>query len=98
MNVPEKHRAVAHAWVDGATVEILHRKPDVWQETPWLSWDERNEYRIKPKAKVKKWRWVMKQSNVYWITESYYSKKEDVEHVWATPVQRIDETEIEVDE
>lgn len=45
MNVPEKHRAVAHAWVDGAKVEYREGV------SPWLSattpqWYPDTEYRV----------------------------------------------------
>lgn len=48
MNVPEKHRAVAHAWVDGAEVECKTPITSTWQGDSVPDWIEQNEYRIKP--------------------------------------------------
>ena len=48
MNVPEKHKAVAHAWVDGAEVEYRPYAAGNWQDTETPKWVEQNEYRIKP--------------------------------------------------
>jgi len=52
MNVPEKHRAIAHAWVDGAKVEVRYLKgtlptPEEWAICWKPSWHEDDwEYRI----------------------------------------------------
>lgn len=48
MNVPEKHRAVAHAWVDGAEIEYRSPDQDFWYSNPDPEWAEEKEYRIKP--------------------------------------------------
>lgn len=51
MNVPEKHRAIAHAWVDGAEIEgrdpkapypVLHE----WAISEFPAWLDYWEYRI----------------------------------------------------
>lgn len=52
MNIPEKHRAVAHAWVDGARVEgrdtkAIHHGLNEWEICWFPSWLEDWEYRIK---------------------------------------------------
>ena len=47
MNVPEKHRAVAHAWVDGAEVEYKTYTDVNWHTTATPDWHENSEYRIK---------------------------------------------------
>lgn len=47
MNVPEKHRAVAHAWVDGAEAEI--KLNGEWVPMIGGGWPENWEIRIKPK-------------------------------------------------
>ena len=47
MNVPEKHRAVAHAWVDGAEVEYKTCLSVIWHETNNPDWFEQHEYRIR---------------------------------------------------
>jgi len=53
MNVPEKHRAIAHAWVDGAEVEGRNLKgtwttPEEWMTCGDPAWHEDWEYRIRP--------------------------------------------------
>lgn len=52
MNVPEKHRAIAHAWVDGAEIEGRDPKATVPVLKEWMicgnpTWHEDLEYRIK---------------------------------------------------
>lgn len=52
MNVPEKHRAIAHAWVDGARVEGRNPKATYRVLTEWdicghPAWEADWEYRIK---------------------------------------------------
>ena len=46
MNVPEKHRAVAHAWVDGAEVEYKTSLSVTWHVANNPDWYEQHEYRI----------------------------------------------------
>lgn len=46
MNVPEKHRAVAHAWVDGAEVEYKTSLSVTWHVANSPDWYEQHEYRI----------------------------------------------------
>lgn len=52
MSIPEKHRAIAHAWVDGAKVEARNPKSkypafNEWQIIEPPAWLEDWEYRIK---------------------------------------------------
>lgn len=47
MNVPEKHRAVAHAWVEGAEIEFSVVK-DQWLPATNPTWDVNCKYRFKP--------------------------------------------------
>lgn len=51
MNVPEKHRAIAHAWVDGAEVEYRHAVSGGWIPVAGFTatWGSNVKYRIKPK-------------------------------------------------
>lgn len=87
MNVPEKHRAVAHAWVDGAEVETLC--DGEWMTNHSPAWVRGCEYRIKPKPKVKKWR--------YWYTSTMdYYTEEDARVALFGP--KVDGSMIEVDE
>lgn len=52
MNVPEKHRAKAHAWVDGADVE--HQLNGLWIFIRYPAWLDDVEYRIQLKVKIGK--------------------------------------------
>lgn len=63
MNVPEKHKAIAHAWVDGAKIEVRNPKspyPELkeWQIIKVPSWLEDCEYRIKPTKPSINWEHV----------------------------------------
>ena len=109
--IPEKHRALAHAWVDGA--EIEYRQPNCGIRTfrEWTTADvpafaQSFEYRIKPKAKVKKWRWVAGHpgGTIYVVnvigrsnTDSmnFFSEAEALQLGY---LQKVDATMIEVDE
>lgn len=104
MNVPEKHRAIAHAWVDGASIQS--RKPSspdpdlsAWTENSYPAWDNDYEYRIKPKPKpkVKRWRWVYRSivDESLLVSDEYYT---EFEASILNPIQKIDSTMIEVDE
>lgn len=97
MNVPEKHRAVAKAWVDGAQIETLIGLGE-WVPWPHPHWRDDLHYRIKPKAKVKKWRWVYRdeRTGCLEITGSHVS--EDRAKGAPYLIQKIDSTMIEVDE
>lgn len=46
MNVPEKHKPIAHAWVDGADIEARLMLTDEWLYDPEPSWHEKADYRI----------------------------------------------------
>ena len=90
MNVPEKHRAIAHAWVDGAEIEYRGEGCfSDWDQCTLPAWSASFEYRIKPKPKVKKWR--------YWYssTAEYYTE-EDARAACFGP--KVDGSMIEVDE
>lgn len=74
MNIPEKHHYIAHAWVDGAEIEVYLRGG--WCPSPLPDWHEFRDYRLKPKAKVKKWRWVFKDYGSLEITNSHYTESQ----------------------
>lgn len=60
MNVPEKHKAKAHAWVDGAEIQLRFKCG--WIDDRYPAWFEENEYRVKPprkKYRVYKWRGIL---------------------------------------
>jgi hypothetical protein len=50
MNKPHKYAALIKAWADGAEIEYKPFPDTTWQSFPHLSWNELNEYRIKPKT------------------------------------------------
>lgn len=98
MSVPEKWKDLAHAWVDGAAIEVRHRAIRLeWGNVDFPAWSEDFEYRIKPKAKVKKWRWVYRDRAfaALNVTSDFYSESEASCRCY---VQKIDSTMIEVDE
>ena len=51
VNVPEKHRELAHAWVDGAVIQCIDKSDpkDIWENVN-PSWIEEVDYRIDPKC------------------------------------------------
>jgi hypothetical protein len=50
MNKPHKHSALIKAWADGAEIQYKNAELE-WKDFPkgYVTWDEREEYRIKPK-------------------------------------------------
>lgn len=105
-------REVLQALLDGKTVEcaLPHQT-----HTPkgWVTLDPSINfsiihtslvYRIKPKPKVKKWRWVVLRSTdgVLDVSAGYYASKEDYTGIYQnrfwTAIQKIDSTMIEVEE
>lgn len=102
MSVPEKHRAVAHAFVDGADVDCRPTYSLDWIRDPDPDWIEDWEYRVAPK-KVKKWRWVAETTGgCLFITEYRYADQADytrrTQGLSDILIQRIDRTEREVEE
>ena len=62
-----------------------------WQ--PFHSWHPDYVYRIKPKPKVKKWRWVYGEGEYLSVTLGHYAENERDDLL-----QKIDSTMIEVEE
>ena len=63
MKIPEKHRAIAHAWVDGAEIEgrdpkATHTVLDEWEVCWNPVWREDWEYRVKPTRPSINWEHV----------------------------------------
>lgn len=59
------------------------------------------EYRIKPKEKVKKWKWVFEVHGELGVTEEHYTEEEfnnSANAYFAKLIQKIDATEQEFDE
>lgn len=103
MGVPEKHRPLAHAFIDGADIQqkvYIDGRTEWWDDSR-PSWYEGIEYRVKPKAKVKKWRWV--DGHPAGLIYAASNRNGDIYFTEAEAVklgflERIDATMIEVDE
>lgn len=63
MNVPEKHRKIAHAWVDGAEIEWLNNRGR-WEPKTLDHWYEHTQYRVKQTPHSIDWSHVAKHINV----------------------------------
>lgn len=46
-----KHADLIHAWAEGAEIEILSKRDDMWHVIAWPDWDDCCQYRIKPARK-----------------------------------------------
>lgn len=95
---PHKHAELIKAWADGAEIEFL--QVDVWKScSNFPRWDDDTKYRVKPKPKVKKWRWVTKNkiTDALGVTGMHIRDESEV-HPSYYPVQKIDSTMIEVEE
>jgi hypothetical protein len=51
MKQPHKHADLIHAWADGAEIQIKSVVDGDWFDSPYPTWAERFEYRIKPEPK-----------------------------------------------
>ena len=99
-----KHADLIHAWAEGAEIQFLTEK-DKWADLPGAPcWNKDYQYRIKPKL-VKKWKWVVKhtQSGEMAVTTAHYADEAEfncisVLHLSFEFVQKVDSTEIEVEE
>lgn len=99
MTTKHKHYDLIVAWAEGAKIQVLSEDSDeewlVLEGTP--NWFVHRTYRIAPKPKVKKWRWVFKTSTgVLNITEKHY-KEGSLAHTFPNlaVVQKINSTMIE---
>ena len=109
--IPEKHRAVAHAWVDGATIETLGID-NIWRVHPYPSFNDKAQYRIK-REMVKKYRWLLMRTRFdlmrvaattddFVVTTDWFSE-EEVYKVWPgyvafKVIQKVEGTEKIVEE
>lgn len=77
--IPRKHAFEIMAWANGAEIEYkVHNGGWVALEHP--SWDDHNEYRIKPKQPVVRWQCAYKKSDGRWLeTEHFYTQEEIAE-------------------
>lgn len=81
---------------DSANIEQRMVTPEGSCWHPFTGWHECYIYRIKPKAKVKKWRWVyQKDGGWLGVTSNYYHDGDNSDLHF---IQRIDSTMIEVNE
>lgn len=95
MNVPEKHRELAHAWVDGAKVQ--NRRS--YGSEKWLDvaaeakvrWSQGFDYRIKP-TKIKRWQWLVKTPDGPVVTACWLSEIEAKAQHCEDIIRKIEET------
>jgi len=50
--VPHKHTVEIKAWADGAKIQLRYPSGDTWGDDPNPLWLDRNEYRVKPVARM----------------------------------------------
>lgn len=103
------HAEVIKAWVDGKQIEFRTDDRDKWtslagpeQSNVCPEFRKDFQYRIKPKSKVKKWRWAVGYcdgSKVMLVTGEHFATAEEFnsKHKGLVAVQKIDSTMIEVD-
>lgn len=102
MTTKHKHYDLILAWAGGAKIQYATELyPDKWEDIETPRWNEKVDYRIKPKPKVKKSRWVIESAtHGMFVSARYYSDISDVQK--AVPGRRavipIPETMIEVEE
>ena len=78
MNKRHKHAEIIKAWADGEEIEYQAMSGS-WKTIPnYPSWDEFNVYRIKPKAKIVRWQWILPKDGGLnpSVTTSFYSDDE----------------------
>jgi len=96
-----KHAELIKAWADGAVIEYkVHNGGWVALEHP--SWDDHNEYRIKPKQPVVRWLWAIKKDKWNgWDLMNRFMDDEQANH-WATynnyMIQKLEYTRTEFPE
>ena len=73
--IPRKHAFEIMAWANGAEIEYkVHNGGWVALEHP--SWDDHNEFRIKPKQPVVRWLWAKQVLGNWQISPVFRSKEE----------------------
>lgn len=63
MKLPEKHREIAHAWVDGSEIEYFSKIKEQWRLKTHDHWDADTQYRVKPTPHSIDWSHVAKHIN-----------------------------------
>ncbi len=99
MKTTQEMIEVMQAYVDGKQIGILYS--DNWEDNSaplWNWWH--NDYQIKPKAKVKKWKWAYEYYGKLSVTEGYYMDELDFnnKHPGLNALQKIEKTMKEFDE
>ncbi len=75
---PHKHAELIKAWADGAEIEYkVHNGGWVALEHP--SWDDHNEYRIKPEQTVVRWKWAYRSSGE-WLESEMFMTQDEINH------------------
>ncbi len=103
MPQPHKHKDIIIAWANGAQIQYWSKVNCEWKDLVDLTWYESMEYRIKPKAKVKKYLFAFSCKDAprkFFLSTSFYKDKKDFfkRNQFAISAQRIDASMIEVDE
>jgi hypothetical protein len=96
MNTRHKHADLIIAWANGAKIQYYHCGD--WFDVDTPNWRADGAYRIKPKAKVKKYRYAVSCGAAHLgaeITTKYY---ESYLQVPGRHAFRLDWTMIEVEE
>lgn len=103
MPQPHKHKDLIIAWANGAVIEGRVNSSFPWVVVNNPSWKIDVEYRVRPKGKVKKYRFVfsyIEEPQRFFISSSFYVDKKEFlkrnQHVAYS--QRIDASLIEVEE
>ena len=99
MNKPHKHAEVIKAWADGAVIQNRRGALDSWLEVSDPRWLPYHEYRVKPKDKIKKYRYVYEKDGELLVSADRYPAGSLTIGAYARQaIQRIDSTMIEVEE
>ena len=72
---PHKHAELIKAFADGAEIEYKVYNGG-WVALEHPSWDDHNEYRIKPKQPVVRWQWAYPTMKGWSATNYFYDDKE----------------------
>jgi len=74
-----KHYELIIAFANGEEIEL--KSGDKWFAIRNPSWFDNIEYRIKPKEpkKVSMWQFVCKDSCGYWLSQRFYTSKEEAQ-------------------
>ena len=98
---PHVHADCIKAWADGATIEFFNSALGEWRIAPSPRWVAHTKYRVKPKEKVKKWKYVIRydRTNRLEVSGNYYSSGDEANDklYYYTAVEKIEATMKEFD-